>query len=91
MSEQIKKCPICDESYTYGDFAQGLPWIIKYESAGEGVVSTVAARVQYGEHDSHGNWCWRRMVGNMKTIDERDDTTNTEDYDESITRQIFYW
>jgi len=45
MSEQIKKCPICDESYTYGDFAQGLPWIIKYESAGEGGVSTVS---EYG-------------------------------------------
>lgn len=80
-----------DESYTYGDFAQGLPWIIKYESAGEGGVSTVSAKVQYGEHDSHGNWCWRRMVGNMKTIDESDETSNIEDYDESITRQIFYW
>lgn len=79
------------ESYTYSDFSQGLPWIIKYESAGEGGVSTISAKVQYGEHDSHGNWCWRRMTGQMNTIDDSDDSISIEDYDESTTRQIFYW
>lgn len=80
-----------DESYTYSDFAQGLPWLIKYESSGEGITSTVKAKVQYGDQDSHGNWCWRRMVGDMVETNESEETRRTLDYDESITRQIFYW
>lgn len=79
------------EAYVYSNFTEGLPWTIKYKAAGEAVTSTVTAKVQYGNHDSHGNWCWRRLIGDMNTVDERDGSSYTEDFDESITRQIFYW
>lgn len=91
LNKMLKDNADWKESTTFSSFNQGLPWEISMNCVGEIEMTKINASLQYGNHDHYGNWTWCRQLGTATVMDARTGDKYNTDYEEELTRTIYYY
>lgn len=91
LNKMLKNNTYWRESTTFSGFSQGLPWDISMNCVGEIEMTKINASLQYGDFDHYGNWTWCRRLGTATVMDARTGDKYNTDYEEELTRTIYYY